>query len=203
MAGRMRQIGVEPDTVEMADQLDDIETSLENSDKDLEPEIVATREELCAERGFQGHELEECDNFMLRACGPSLSSVGKRRREVPQIKCLHFSIARRREAKRTARTEREDPQETDDDGSSSSASTSSGKKETTSRKSRKSRTSSTKKSRRSRSSTRAANNVVASRKVTTIGMSFDQADVESLIKVLGSDWKVSKDITIGKLDLKK
>lgn len=34
-------------------------------------------------------------------------------------------------------------------------------------------------------------------------MSFDQADVESLIKVLGSDWKVSKDITIGKLDLKK
>merc|ERR1719506_1803235 len=32
MAGRMKRIGVDKDEIEMADQLDDIETSLENSD---------------------------------------------------------------------------------------------------------------------------------------------------------------------------
>jgi len=97
MAERMKRVGIEDGTIEMADQLDDIEVSLENSDPALQSEIVSTREELCAERGFQGHELEECDHFMHQACGPRANSPtrGKAAR-VPKLKCQHFFIASRR-----------------------------------------------------------------------------------------------------------
>lgn len=91
MVERMKRVGVEDSTIEMADQLDDIETSLENSDPTLHSEIVATREELCAERGFEGHQLGECERFMHRACGPGAHSLTRGpAAQVPQHKCEHF-----------------------------------------------------------------------------------------------------------------
>merc|ERR1719515_704306 len=96
MAERMKRIGVENSTIDMAEQLDDIETSLENSDPTLHSEIVATREELCAERGFEGHQLGECERFMHRACGPGANSVTRGpAARVPKHKCEHFFGARK------------------------------------------------------------------------------------------------------------
>jgi len=97
MAERMKHMPVET-SMEIADQLDEIETTLENSnhDKALHSEIVATREELCAERGFQGHQLGECERFMHRACGPDATSATRGpAARVPRHKCEHFYIAGR------------------------------------------------------------------------------------------------------------
>lgn len=99
MAERMKRIGEVGATEKLADELDDIEALLENTDQTLHSEIVATREELCAERGFLGHQLDECDAFMHIACGRKSGAV-----TVPRHMCRHFFIAQKRDA--AVKTER-------------------------------------------------------------------------------------------------
>lgn len=103
MASRVERLGVSSDTVGMADELDDVEASIAaEAGSRLLGEILKTREELCKERGYQPHEMEECELFMKKACDPNANSTSShalrkadQESSLSRPECSHFFMAKR------------------------------------------------------------------------------------------------------------